>query len=128
MLVGAIAILSVPILCGWVIFEEFTPISLSIKEDEVQALHLKVEYELPIAEIESVELVEELPDLTKSVGSALDTVIKGKYIMRGTGERCRLFLNPQNDVFIKAVYEDMVYYLGGLTDDETMAVYHELVK
>ena len=124
--VGLITILSMPALCGWLMFEEFTPISLSIKEDEVQALHLKLEYELPIEELEHVELVEELPKLTKSVGSALDNVVKGKYIVRGTGERCRMFLNPQNEVFIKAVYEDMVYYLGGRTDEETLEVYHAL--
>ena len=126
MAVGLITILSMPALCGWLMFEEFTPISLSIKEDEVQALHLKLEYELPVEELQEVELVEELPKLTKSVGSALDNVVKGKYIVRGTGERCRMFLNPQNEVFIKAVYEDMVYYLGGRTDEETLEVYHAL--
>lgn len=121
-----IVILSLPVLLGWVMFEEFTPITLSINEDEVQALHLKVEYELPIDELENVELVNDLPNLTKSVGSALGNVVKGKYIVRGTGERCRLFLNPQNDVFIKVVYEDMAYYLGGRTDEETLEVYQAL--
>ena len=126
LLVGLISILSMPVVCGWVIFEEFTPISLSIKDDEVHALHLKLEYELPIEELEQVELVNELPKLTKSVGSALGNVVKGKYIVQGTGERCKLFLNPQNDVFIKLEYEDMVYYLGGRTDEETMQVYEKL--
>lgn len=125
-IVALISILSMPILCGWLMFEEFTPITLSIKEDEVVAFHLKAEYELPIDEVERAELVEELPQLTKSVGSALDTLIKGKYIVRGTGERCMLFLNPQNEVFIKLEYEDMVYYLSGANDEETMAVYRAL--
>ena len=124
--VALITILSMPALCGWLMFEEFTPISLSINEDEVQAFHLKVEYELPINELKNVELVEELPELTKSVGSAIDNVVKGKYIVRGTGERCRLFLNPKNEVFIKLEYEDMVYYLSGVNKEETMAVYNAL--
>ena len=109
-------------------FEEFTPISLSIKEDEVQAMHLKLEYELPVTELENVELVEELPKLTKSVGSALDNLLKGKYIVRGTGERCKLFLHPQNVVFIKLEYEEMVYYLSGRSDEETMGVYRALTS
>ena len=126
--VAAISILATLVLCGWLMFEEFTPISLSINGDEVQALHLKVEYELPVEELEQVELVNDLPKLTRSVGSALDNLVKGKYIVRGTGERCKLFLNPQNDVFIKLEYEDMVYYLGGRTDEETMQVYEELIS
>ena len=128
MITGIIGILSVPILCGWVIFEEFTPISLSIKEDEVQAVHLKLEYEFPVAEIESVELVEELPKLTKSVGSVMDTLAKGKFIERGTGQRYELLLNPQNDFYIKLEADGKIYYLSGLTDEETLEVYEALCK
>lgn len=125
-IVGALAILSVPILCGWVIFEEFTPISLSINGDEVHAVHVKTEYELPVAEIGNVELIEELPKLTKSVGSAMGSLKKGTFVVRGTGEKCELLLNPQNEIFIKVEYADRVYYLGGRTDEETMAVYEKL--
>ena len=46
--------------------------------------------------------------------------------MRETGERCKLFLNPQNEVFIKLEYEGMLYYLSGRTDEETREVYQIL--
>lgn len=124
--VGIIGILICPFFCGWVIFEEFTPISLSVKEGEVHANHLKTEYELPVEEIEVLELVEELPKMTKSVGSAMETLLKGRFIVRGTGEKCELFLNPQNEVFLKIEMEGKTYYLGGRTDEETMAVYQML--
>ena len=124
--IGVMGILICPILCGWVIFEEFTPISLSINKDEVHADHLKTEYELPVEEILEVELVEELPKMTKSVGSAMETLRKGTFIVRGTGEKCKLFLNPQNDVFLKIEMEDGIYYLSGSSDEETMTVYERL--
>ena len=127
MLVGMIGILSIPLVCGWLFFEEFTPISLSIAADEIQAIHLKTEYELPIAEVENVELVNGLPKLTKSVGSALGNLVKGTYIVKGTGERCKVFLNPQNEVFIRLEYEGMTYYLGGRSDEETRDVFEGLL-
>lgn len=125
-LVSVIAMLSVPVLCGWVIFEEFTPISLSIKEDEVHAMHLKLEHELPVAEIENLELVDDLPSLTKSVGSAMDTLAKGTFRIKGTGEKCVLFLNPQNEMFLRFEVGGQVYYMSGLTDEETLEVYEVL--
>ena len=125
--VGVIGVFICPILCGWLIFEEFTPISLSISGDEIHANHLKNEYELPIEEIETFELVEELPKMTKSVGSAMETLRKGRFIVRGTGEKCELFLNPQNEVFLKIEMEGKIYYLGGRTDEETMKVYEALL-
>lgn len=127
-LISIFAVLSVPILCGWLIFEEFTPISLSINGDEVHANHLTLEYELPVAEIEGVELVEELPALSKSVGSSMETLAKGTFIVRGTGEKCELFLNPQNDIYMKIETADKIYYLSGRTDEETMEVFEALQK
>lgn len=124
--VTVIVMLSVPVLCGWVIFEEFTPISLSIKEDELHANHLKLEHELSLAEIENLELVDDLPKLTKSVGSAMDTLAKGTFRVKGTGEKCVLFLNPQNEKFLRFEVDGQTYYMSGLTDEETMTVYEAI--
>lgn len=123
---GIIAILSVPVLCGWVIFEEFTPISLSINGDEVHAVHLKLEHEFPMAEIENLELVDGLPSMTKAVGSAMDTLAKGSFRIKGTGEKCILFLNPQNEMFLRFEVDGQIYYMSGLTDEETLTVYEAI--
>ena len=121
--ISVIVMLSLPVLLGWLIFEEFTPISLSISEDELHASHLKLEYELPIAKIENLELVEELPKTTKVVGSAMDTLVKGSYRIKGTGEKCILFLNPENEKFLRFEVDGQVYYMSGFDDEETMKVY-----
>ena len=124
--VTVIVMLSLPVLLGWLIFEEFTPISLSINEDELHANHLKLEYELPIEEIENLELVDALPKTTKVVGSAMDSLVKGTYRIKGTGEKCILFLNPQNEKFLRFEVDGQVYYMSGLNDEETMKVYERL--
>ncbi|MBR5565845.1 MAG: hypothetical protein IKW08_06750 [Roseburia sp.] len=124
--VTVIVMLSLPILLGWLIFEEFTPISLSINEDELHANHLKLEYELPIEEIENLELVDALPKTTKVVGSAMDSLVKGTYRIKGTGEKCILFLNPENEKFLRFEVDGQVYYMSGFDDEETAQVYEAI--
>lgn len=124
--VTVIVMLSLPVLLGWLIFEEFTPISLSINEDELHANHLKLEYELPIEEIENLELVDALPKTTKVVGSAMDTLVKGSYRIKGTGEKCIMFLNPQNENFLRFEVDGQVYYMSGFDDEETAQVYETI--
>ena len=124
--ISIIVMLSLPVLLGWLIFEEFTPISLSIEEDELHANHLKTEHELLIAEIEKLELVDDLPKLTKSVGSAMETLAKGSFRIKGTGEKCILFLNPQNEKFLRFEVDGQVYYMSGFDDEETMKVYETI--
>lgn len=126
--VMVLVLLMVPVMCGWLIFEEFTPISLSIKGDEVQAEHLRVEYELQVAEITNLELVEVLPKMTKSVGSAMDNVAKGTFRIKETGEKCILFLNPQNEKFLRFEVDGQCYYMSGLTDEETVSIYQYLAE
>jgi len=124
--VTVIVMLSLPVLLGWVIFEEFTPISLSIKEDELHAIHLKLEYELPVEEIQGLELVEDLPKLTKAVGSSMETLAKGSFRIKGTGEKCILFLNPENEKFLRFEVDGQVYYMSGFDDEETMMIYEKI--
>ena len=124
--VSIIVILSLPVLLGWLIFEEFTPISLSINEDELHANHLKVEYELSIDEIENLEIVDDLPKLTKVVGSAMETLAKGSYRIKGTGEKCILFLNPQNEKILRFEVDGQTYYMSGYDDEQTQQVYDEI--
>ena len=107
-------------------FEEFTPISLSINGDELHAKHLKSEYEFAVEEIKDAELVTELPNLTKAVGSSMPELAKGSFRIKGTGEKCILFLNPQNEFFLKFEVDGQVYYMSGLTDEETRMVYEGL--
>ena len=126
--VTLIVMLSLPVLLGWLIFEEFTPISLSIKEDELHANHLKLEYELPVEEIEKLELVDALPKTTKLVGSAMDSLVKGTYRIKGTGEKCILFLNPENENFLRFEVEGQTYYMSGFDDEETRMIYEKIKK
>ena len=121
--VTVIVMLSLPVLLGWLIFEEFTPISLSINEDELHANHLKLVYKILVEDIQGIELVDDLPKTTKVVGSAMDNLVKGTYRIKGTGEKCILFLNPENENFLRFEVDGQVYYMSGFDDIETMMIY-----
>lgn len=123
--VTAVALLSIPILCAWMIFEEFMPIELSVAEGSLKAYHLKVDYEIPVEEIEELSLIEELPNWTKLNGSAMENLDKGTFSVRGVG-KCETFLNPQNAVFLTFQADGMTYYMSGIDDEETMEVYELL--
>ena len=124
-MVGALALLSIPLMCAWLIFEEFTPISLSISGDELKAEHLKVEYELQVEDMKEITLIGELPEMSKSVGTAMDNLLKGTFYVYNEGN-VEVFLNPQNEVFLKIETGEETYYFGGRTDEETLAVYENL--
>lgn len=123
--VCVLAILSVPVLCGWIILEEFVPIRLQIVGEQLQAKQLNMDYDIEIDTIQNLELIEELPSWTKRNGSAMDNLDKGKFYVHNVGP-CEVFLNPQNAVFMRFTAEDTVYYMSGVDDEETLEVYELL--
>lgn len=123
-----LVLLGVLVLCAWLLRLEFTPIHLSVEGDTLVAEQLKEDYAIPLDTIEDVSLVEELPGMVRTNGTGMTTLSKGSFRIRETGEGCQVFLNPQNDVFLRVETQDTTYYLGGEDDQETLAVYDSLTQ
>lgn len=119
------SLLSVPLLCIWMILLEFTPIQLHIEENQVVAEHLKEDYAVPMHSIRSAELLTELPKMSRNHGTSIDNLQKGSYHIKDVGS-CSVFLNPQNAVFLKLETAENVYYFSGSDDEETRLVYEAL--
>ncbi len=124
---SAAAILSLPIMCVWLILLEFTPISLKVSENCLKAEHLKVDYEIPVSDIENPTLIYECPSLKKISGTAMERVEKGTFRISG-GEKCEVFLNPQNAVFIQFDADGTTYFMSGADDKETKEAYENITK
>lgn len=124
---SAIAMLSIPLLCIWLIQEEFTPIDLVIENNALCAQHLKTDYEIPLEKIVDPILLtaSDLPDWTRTNGTSMDTLEKGTFTISG-GENVKVFLNPKNDSFIRFSANGKTYYMGGVDDTQTKAVYNKL--
>ena len=115
-------LLLIPLMCVWMIMMEFTPLQVTVENDTIICKQLNVDYRLLLAEIDDYEVVTELPkNLIKVAGTGMDNLLSGTYeaYRQGTFE---LFLNPQNDLFIKITIDDEVYYIGGEDDEATQDV------
>lgn len=108
--------------CIWVILLEFTPIQLSVGNGYLQAGQIKEDYSIPLRSMHNLELVEELPHLSKVSGTGMENLLKGTFRVPEEG-RCEVFLNPQNTVFIRFEFAGETYYMSGYDDAETMSVW-----
>lgn len=123
-----IVILSLPVMCIWMMFQEFTPIKVEVKNNQIIAEHLKEEYVINIEDIESVQLLNELPRTYKRNGTNMDNLYKGIFTIDGFEERCTLFLNPENTKFLVVKTADKTYIMSGSTDEETMELESKIMN
>lgn len=124
----AAVLLGVLLICVWTIRLEFTPIRLTIQGNTLTAEQLREDYAIPLENIEEVTLVQELPDMTRTNGTAMGNLSKGRYRIRETGESCRVFLDPRNTVFLCFRADGVLYYMSAATDQETLALYAGLTQ
>lgn len=126
-LAGGISLLSVPAICIWLILLEFTPIQLRIADEQLVAHHLRNEYTISLNGINDAELLTELPKMSRNHGTSMENLKKGSYLT-SDGNRCTVFANPENELFIRLDALGTTYYLSGFDDTETKQIYEELIK
>lgn len=126
-IVAVFALLSVPILCIWMILVELTPISVTVENDTIICQQLSTEYEIPLSEIKNYKVIEELPEMIKMNGIGMDNIYIGTFEVyrEGTFET---FLNPRNEMFLWIETEDEVYYVSGATDEMTEEIIAAVVN
>lgn len=120
-----IALLSIPLSCVWIFFEEFTPISLQVSNQEVVATHLKEEYKIPLNDITELEYLTTLPRTSKNIGTGMDNLYKGDFSVKGYGS-CEVCLNPETEAFLVLHTEEETYIFSDATTEKTIEVYKEL--
>ncbi len=122
---GGLSLLVIPFICIWVILLEFTPIQLSIRDGQLVAHHLRNEYTISLNGVRTAELITELPKMSKNHGTSMDHLKKGSFLV-SDGERCTVFANPENELFIRLEACGSIYYLSGYDDAETRQIYDAL--
>lgn len=113
----------------WLVgMDEFTPVSLEIEEETIQAVHNKTRYEIPEKEIQNVKLLEELPEVSRKNGTGLPNLSKGYYKI-GESSSGYLCLNPENELFLMIeTKDDTIYLFSDNTDKGTATVYQNLME
>lgn len=114
------------VLCAWMMRLEFTPIHLTCEEGRLVARQLGEDYVVELEDIRDLELVEELPAMSRTNGTGMDNLLKGSFRIKATGERVELFLDPRNSVFLTFTAGDTTYYMSCAEDAQTIELYQQL--
>lgn len=128
LIVLMVTLLSMPVICAFIIRDEFTPIHLEVRGENLISSHTSEKYRVPIDEISDLKLLtSKLPKMYRTNGTGLDTLRKGDFSVGKYGS-CNVLLNPQNKKFIHFRYQNRWYFLSGSTDKETQKMYNQLGK
>ncbi len=120
-------LLCLPLFGVWMDNMESTPVGLELNDTAIISTHTSVEYEVPFDSITYVEYVAEKPKLKRSVGTGMDTVLKGRFgTPWGSASIC---VDPRTLPYIYLETDEGKRYLFGSSDSaETEAVYEALTK
>lgn len=82
--------------------------------------------EIPIAEVVSVELLDELPSVYRVNGSETGRRLKGHFRLKN-GKKCLVFVRKQAP-YIEIRTTDQLFYLNGETKEETMEILSKVTE
>lgn len=109
--VSLVLLAAMPLLGAWLVVEEFSPLRLGLQSQTVVAQQAFTTYRVPVAELEEVRLLEELPPASRIAGTSMDRLLKGSFSMEG--EKAIFCLDPQDPPFLLLKTEEKTYVFGG---------------
>ena len=119
-----LVILLLPFLGFWMIAEEKTPPEIRVTEGAVEAVHTKREYTLELEKITSIELLEELPSCRRVVGTGMENLLKGCFILGEDNREAQFCLDPQAPPFLLIeTAEGDCYLFGSRSGGEAKTAY-----
>ncbi len=121
-----ILFLQMPVVGIWCVLLEFTPIQLRVENNQLIASQMKEEIVIPLFSIKDVEVLTELPAMSRNHGTSMEELKKGSYMVKEDKTNCQVFLNPQNGKFLRIETSIETYYLSGFDDEETIAVFESI--
>lgn len=113
---------------GFMLLEEFVPISLTLEDRALVSGQYHEEYRLELSEISEAELLEELPSMSKRVGTGMESILKGSF-MAESFVSCKVCVRRLEPPFVKILTNDgMTYYLNDEDPKATRQVFEKLQK
>lgn len=114
------------VIAAFILFAIFSPRSAEIDGGTLRFHHLFTRFEVPVSDIESVQLLETPPGLSKVSGIGVYFLSEGTYEAEGYG-RCTISLNQSEPPFIAVTGADGSCWIFSLNDqDSTRAFYDRL--
>lgn len=115
-------------IAAFILFAVFSPRRAEVSDGALHFSHLFTKFDVPLADIASVELLEELPPLRKISGIGVYFLSEGKYEVEGRGA-CTVSVNQAEPPYIAVTDSAGAGYVFSLNDPEdTRALYEELAQ
>lgn len=109
--------------------EEFTEPKIVLTETALEAYHTGMEYSIPLEDIQSISLLQELPKVSKNVGSNYPHLYKGDFTIKDITKSGQLCLDPQDNAFLLIQTTKGKVYIFSMEDTEELEkIYAELVN
>lgn len=107
-----LVLLSLPVLGVWLMVQEFSPVELTLTDTSLTVSQVESEYVVDRQEIVQVQLLPELPEANRVIGTEMPNLCKGTYTVTGYG-RCTICLDPTEPPFLVVRTQDSTYLFGG---------------
>lgn len=125
-LVALILVIGVPLAAVWLVAMDFTPREARIEDGTLYFEHLTEKYEIPLGDISSLELLDDLPSSRRVAGTGMDTLCEGRFDVEGY-ENVRISLDPQQDCYIAVLTDEGLTRIFNLMSEaETEEFYAEI--
>ena len=119
-------LLACPLFGVWIIGDERAPVELELTETELTGSHYGRHWSVALADIQSAELIEELPPLRRRAGTGLDNAMTGAYSSDEWG-RLTCCIDPRTGPWLLVTQIDgKICLFGSSTDGETERIMSEL--
>ena len=119
-------LLACPLFGVWIIGDERAPVELELTETELTGSHYGSRWSVALADIQSAELIEELPPLRRRAGTGLDNAMTGAYSSDEWG-RFTCCIDPRTGPWLLVTQVDgNIYLFGSSTEGEVEKILLEL--
>ena len=105
-------LLACPLAGVWLIGMENTPVELEITDTEITGTHYGGHWSVPLEDVAEVEVITELPRLSRVAGTGMDSALTGQFNAGGWG-RVTLCIDPRTGLWLKVTAADGKIYLFG---------------
>lgn len=113
---SAALLLLLPLMGVWMMCEERAAVTVAVSDGTLTATHSGSSYTILLDEIESVELLPQLPSMRRVVGTGMEAVLKGQFRSDELG-LLTVCLDPRTGPYLLVQARDGTLYLLGASRD-----------
>lgn len=106
--ISVLLLLSLPLLGGWLMVEELSPIRVTQTDSTVTVSQAWTTYQIDRDQVTEIQVLDRLPQSSRVWGTGMDTLLKGSFSVAGYG-MAELCLNPENPPFVVIKTEKTTY-------------------